>query len=61
MKACQLVINDKYLYTGGAVNTEVIHTGFDRNGYVFQGTNDNSFFSLSGLGVKEFIEVINEN
>ncbi len=28
MKTRKLVFNDKYLYTGGAVNIEVIHTGF---------------------------------
>jgi hypothetical protein len=59
MKACKLVINDKYMYTGGAVYMEVKHTGFDRNGYIFYHEESNWYFSLSGLGVKEFIQEIN--
>ena len=56
MKACRLVIKDKYIYTGGAVNMEVEHTGFDKNGYVFYHSETNWYFSLSGLGVREFIQ-----
>jgi hypothetical protein len=55
MKACKLVINDKYLYSGGAITAEVFHTGYDSNGYVFQCADGSGFFSLSGLAVRAFI------
>jgi hypothetical protein len=55
MKACKLVINDKYLYSGGAINTEVIYAGYYGKGYMFQYADGSGFLSLLGLGVRAFI------
>jgi hypothetical protein len=62
MKPCRLKIDQKYLYTGGAVNCYVTHKGYAKSGYLFfDEYGEGGFLTLLSREVSEFIREESEN